>query len=92
MSGQYLYSRAKPRGITLKNKFLFDGIIYQHIDGVAMGSPLSPSLANALLAHYQQIWLNDCPDEFEPYVIKDVWMIYLFYFHLLTTLNNLMNI
>ena len=33
--------------------------------GVAMGSSLSPSLANAFLAHYEQIWLNDCPDEFK---------------------------
>ena len=29
--------------------------------GVAMGSPLGPSLANAFLAHYEQIWLSDCP-------------------------------
>ena len=31
-----------------------------------MGSPLSPSLANAFLTHYEQIWLNDSPDEFKP--------------------------
>ena len=36
------------------------------VDGVAMGSPLGPSLANTFLAHYEQIWLNDCPDEFPP--------------------------
>ena len=45
------------------NYFLFDGIIYQQIDGVAMGYPLGPSLANAFLAHYEQIWRNDCLDE-----------------------------
>ena len=38
--------------------------ICQPVDGVVMGSPLGPSLANAFLAHYEQIWLNDCPDEF----------------------------
>ena len=48
------------------NYFLFDGIVYQQVDGVAIGSPLSPRLANALLAHYEQIWLHDCPDEFMP--------------------------
>ena len=38
--------------------------IGQPVDGVVMGSPLGPSLANAFLTHYEQIWLNDCPDEF----------------------------
>ena len=41
------------------NYFLFDGVFYQQVDGVAIGSPLGPSLANAFLAHYEQIWLND---------------------------------
>ena len=28
-----------------------------------MGSPLDPTLANAFLSFYKQIWLNECPDE-----------------------------
>ena len=52
------------------NYFLLDGIVYQHVDRVAMDSPLGPSLANAFLAHYEQIWLNDCPDEFKPVYYK----------------------
>ena len=39
--------------------FLLDGIAYQQVDDVAMGSPWGPSLANAFLTHYKQIWLND---------------------------------
>ena len=35
-----------------------------------MVSPLGPSLANAFLAHYEQIWFNDCPDEFKPVYYK----------------------
>ena len=35
-----------------------------------MGFPLGPSLANAFLAHYEQISLNDCPDEFKPVYYK----------------------
>ena len=35
------------------NYFLFDGIIYEQVDGVAMGSSLGPSLVNAFLAHYE---------------------------------------
>ena len=38
--------------------------------GVAIDSPLGPSLANAFLAHYEQIWLNDCSDEFKPVCYK----------------------
>ena len=38
--------------------------------GVAMGSPLGPSLASTFLAHYEQIWLNDCPNEFKPVYYK----------------------
>ena len=49
---------------------LFDGIVYQQVGGVAVGSPVGPSLANAFLAHYKQIWLNDCPDEFKPVYYK----------------------
>ena len=49
---------------------MFDDIIYQQVDGVDMGSPLRPSFANAFLAHYEQIWLSDRPDEFTPVYYK----------------------
>ena len=54
------------RAALSNNYSLFDGSIYQQIDGVALGSPLGPSLANAFLAHYEQVWLDDCPEEFKP--------------------------
>ena len=45
-----------------------------------MDSPLGSSLANAFLAHYEQIWLNDCPDEFKPVYYKryveDIFVLY----------------
>ena len=31
-----------------------------------MGSPLGPILANAFLCFHEQIWFNECPDEFKP--------------------------
>ena len=31
-----------------------------------MGSPLGLTLANAFLCFHEQIWLNECPDEFKP--------------------------
>ena len=48
------------------NFFNFEGKIYKQIDGVAMGSPLGPTLANGFLCFHEQIWLNECPDEFKP--------------------------
>ena len=46
--------------------FIFDGVCYQQIDGVAMGSPLGPTLANIFLCHYEEIWLSKCPKQFRP--------------------------
>ena len=32
--------------------------MYDQIDGVAMGSPIAPVLANLFLEHHENIWLN----------------------------------
>ena len=45
---------------------MFDGDYYHQIDGVAMGSPLGPCLANVFMNYYEQIWLNECPEDFKP--------------------------
>ena len=34
---------------------LFDMVFYTQVDGVAIGSPLSPSLANAFLCHHEMV-------------------------------------
>ena len=53
--------------MALQNNFFnFDGKIYKQTDGVAMGSPLGPSLANAFLCFHEQIWLNGFPEDFKP--------------------------
>ena len=65
------------RAALQNNFFNFEGKIYKQIDGhnnnnkiqsdgVAMGSPLGTTLANAFLCFHEQIWLNECPDEFKP--------------------------
>ena len=52
--------------MTLQNNFFnFDGKIYKQTDGIAMGSQLGPSVANAFLCFDEQIWLNDCPVDFK---------------------------
>ena len=40
--------------------FYFNGHYYKQKDGVALGSPLGPALANAFLAHHETQWLPDC--------------------------------
>ena len=50
--------------------FIFDNSLYRQIDGVAMGSPLRPTLPNAFLCHYEKEWLDSCPVEFKPKLYK----------------------
>ena len=51
---------------TKESYFIFNEILYKQIDGVAMGSPLGPTLANAFLCFYEKKWLEQCPDKFKP--------------------------
>ena len=46
--------------------FIFNDKLFKQTNGVAMGSPLGPSLANIFLCHHETKWLNDCPLEFKP--------------------------
>ena len=39
--------------------FVYNGQLYQQIDGVTMGSPLGPTLANFFLAHIEQEIMKD---------------------------------
>ena len=43
-----------------------DETLYKQIDGVAMGSPLGPTLANASLVYHEKNWLEHCPVEYRP--------------------------
>ena len=55
--------------LTLATKgsvFYFNGSYYRQKDGVAMGSPLGPALANAFLCHHECRWLENCPLSFMP--------------------------
>lgn len=47
-------------------RFIFDGKWYFQSDGVAMGSPLGPTLANAFMSYHEKKWLDDCKEEFKP--------------------------
>ena len=46
--------------------FYYNGHYYRQKDGVAMGSPLGPALANAFLCHHEASWLDQCPLAYAP--------------------------
>ena len=52
---------------------IFDGKFYEQCDGVAMGSPLGPILANVFMCHFENIWLENCRSHFKPIVYK--WFV-----------------
>ena len=47
---------------TAQTHLLLNGKVYNHLDYVAMGSPLAPALANLFLGHYERLWLNKYQD------------------------------
>ena len=65
---------------TKESYFIFNGLLYKQIDGVAMGSPLGPSLANAFLSYYEKNWLNNCPQGFKPIFyrryVDDIFLLF----------------
>ena len=42
-----------------ESHFVFDGVIYDQVDGVAMGSPLGPVLANVFMCHLETMALDN---------------------------------
>ena len=72
---------------TSEPSFIFDNILYKQIDGIAMGSPLGPTLANALLCHYEKLWLDSCPLKFKPLLyiryVDDIFVLFKSKDHLL---------
>ena len=55
---------------TKESIILFHMVFHTQVDGVAMGSPLGPSLANAFLCLHETKWLNDCPKKLKPVCYK----------------------
>ena len=55
---------------TKENVFLFDQKYYSQIDGVAMGSPLGPTLTNIFLCYHETTWIKNCPKSFKPVYYK----------------------
>ena len=74
--------------------FIFNGRIYQQIDGMAMGSPLGPLFANIFMSFHEKSWLYNCASSFKPPMYRryvdhcfsssDPQTMYLFFFPTLT--------
>ena len=67
--------------LTVKNcHFLFNGVLYQQVDGVAMGSPLGPLFSNIFLSLHEGCWLDNCPTSFKPlfyhHYVDDCFLIF----------------
>ena len=60
--------------IATQKIFMFDGKLYKQIDGVTMGNPLGPTLANFFLGHLEKI-LFENPDNKDE-LLKIILTIY----------------
>ena len=49
---------------------LFNQQFYKQHDGVVIGSPLGPTLANVFLCYHEKNWLLNCPSEFKPVIYR----------------------
>ena len=56
--------------IKSESLILFDQQFYKQHDGVAMGSPLGPTLSNVFLCYHEKNWLQNCPSEFKPVIYR----------------------
>ena len=52
------------------NHFMFDRRLYDQIDGMAMGSPLGPSLVNVFMCVLENRYLNNCTSQFKPFLYR----------------------
>ena len=62
---------------TKENVILFDQKYYSQIDGVAMDSPLGPTVGNIFLCDHETTWLKNCLTSFVQCIIKDTFMTFL---------------
>ena len=81
---------------TKKSHFIFNGQYYDQIDGVAMGSPLGPVLANIFMCHFEEKWVLNNNARPSVWLIRvyvdDVWIVTLFGYSHQTTQSHFFDI
>ena len=50
--------------------YIFNYILYEQIEGLSMGQPLGPTFANIFMCFHEEMWLEQCPDDFRPVFYK----------------------
>ena len=50
---------------TQESYFIYNDVLYKQKYGLAMGSPLGPTMASVFLSFYEVKWLEQCPKEFK---------------------------
>ena len=79
----------------LDTYFFFNKNLYKQVDGLAMGSPIAPILANIFLCFHEKKWLNECPVQFKPKLyrrfVDDTFLVFSDITHVDLFLNYLNN-
>ncbi|XP_066952240.1 uncharacterized protein [Macrobrachium rosenbergii] len=50
----------------LDTAFIFNGVLFRQIEGMAMGSPLGPTFANIFMCSLEEQLLDECPLAYRP--------------------------
>ena len=58
------------KSLFLNNFFIFDGKCYEQCDGVAVGSPIRPILANVFMCHFENLLFENFPPYFKAIVYR----------------------
>ena len=56
----------------LNSFFVFANKLYKQIEGVGMGLPMGPTLANVFMCFHEKRWLDDCSNLFKP-VLQEIY-------------------
>ena len=52
------------------NFFIFDGKVYEQVDGCPMGGCVSPTMASTFLCFHEDKWLQKCPNSYKPVLYR----------------------
>ena len=81
------------KNTSFESCFILYGKFYGQCYGVAMDSILKPTLSNAIMCHFEDIWFENCPTGFNSIVCfkltEDLLVIHSYYFDQRTRLRNL---
>ncbi|KAG1682668.1 hypothetical protein GQR58_010742 [Nymphon striatum] len=55
---------------TLNSFFLFNRKLFRQTEGLGMGLPLGPTMANIFVCFHEENWLENCPAQFKPVLYR----------------------